>query len=178
MERGRGRKPQSEKQLITARLKEGIVMFRRGIFRRFNKLFKADTALHKLIESDHPFWSTFREVLAWARSTETVYENKHQKNARKSKKAKADNDSPNILSSVAYKYSKKAMEAFFRNEQLNFLFRRYSGAIMEEGYVICVNRRDNRTDCQPISSSNRSTPIETGIAGHSVAYPITNNTAS
>jgi len=39
------------------------VMFRRGIFRRFNKLFKADIELHKLILSDHPFWSTFREVL-------------------------------------------------------------------------------------------------------------------
>jgi len=42
MKRGRGRKPQNEKQMITAALKEGVVMFRRGIFRRFNKIFKAD----------------------------------------------------------------------------------------------------------------------------------------
>lgn len=40
--RGRGRKPENEKQMITAALKEGIVMFRRGIFRRFNKKFKDD----------------------------------------------------------------------------------------------------------------------------------------
>jgi hypothetical protein len=74
--RGRGRKPENEKQMITAKLKEGIVMFRRGIFRRFNKMFKADTEFHEQIKND-PFYERYIEVLTWAMSTETVYENKH-----------------------------------------------------------------------------------------------------
>ena len=46
LKRGRGRRPQNEEALITAALKEGVVMFRRGIFRRFNKYLKADEELH------------------------------------------------------------------------------------------------------------------------------------
>jgi hypothetical protein len=82
MKRGRGRKPQNEKQLITATLKEGVVMFRRGIFRRCNKHFKADTELQELIEGGHPDWIEFAEILHWAMTTETVYQNKHQKLAK------------------------------------------------------------------------------------------------
>ena len=54
-------------------------MFRRGIFRRFNKIFKNDEELHDLIRSGHPEWVGFDEILDWVFSTETVYQNKHQK---------------------------------------------------------------------------------------------------
>lgn len=59
-------------------------MFRRGIFRRFNKHFKGDIALHKLIRND-PMYAKFKEVLDWVLSTETVYENKHQKGQKSDK---------------------------------------------------------------------------------------------
>jgi hypothetical protein len=49
----------NEKQLITAALKEGIVMFRRGIFRRFNKLFKGDEKIHLMIKARHRDWVGF-----------------------------------------------------------------------------------------------------------------------
>jgi hypothetical protein len=74
--RGRGRKPENEKQLITAKLKEGIVMFRRGIFRRMNKFFKNDVEFHEEIKKN-PFLERYLEVLEWAKNTETVYENSH-----------------------------------------------------------------------------------------------------
>jgi hypothetical protein len=64
--------------MITAALKEGNVMFRRGIFRRFNKLFRGDLKLHESIRND-PQFQFYAEVLDWVLNTETVYENSHQK---------------------------------------------------------------------------------------------------
>jgi hypothetical protein len=72
--------------MITAALKEGIVMFRRGIFRRFNKRFKSDIPLHDMIRND-PKYAKFKEVLDWVLSTETVYENKHQKGQKSFKQS-------------------------------------------------------------------------------------------
>jgi len=76
--------------------------------------------MHELIRKD-PRYSTYGEVLDWALNTETVYDNSHQKNLRGDKKtseAKIEKASSNILSRVAYKYSKQAMEEFFRDERL------------------------------------------------------------
>jgi hypothetical protein len=103
-------------------------MMRRGIFRRFNKHFKADKALRELIEGGHRDYVHLREVLEWALKTETVYENKHQKGIRtkRQQKQKLLNASSNPLNSVAYKYSKKAMEFFFRDDRLRSLFLRYA----------------------------------------------------
>jgi len=172
MVRGRGRKPANCKQLITACLKEGCVMMRRGIFRRFNKYFKADKVLRKLIEDGHKDYVHLREVLEWALKTETVYENKHQKGIRNKRQQKQRllNASSNLLNSVAYKYSKKAMESFFRDDRLRSLFLRYAPQIKEEGYKECMNRRNNRVDCKPALSDSSSTR-ESTIVGHSIALP-------
>ena len=172
MVRGRGRKPANWKQLITARLKEGFVMMRRGIFRRFNKLFKADKEIRLLIESGHLDYVHLREVLEWALKTETVYENKHQKGIRnkRQQKQKVLNASSNLLNSVAYKYSKKAMECFFRDDRLRSLFLKYAPKIKEEGYRECKNRRNNRVGCKPAPSVS-SSPSKSGIVGHSIALP-------
>ena len=172
MVRGRGRKPANFSQLITARLKEGCVMMRRGIFRRFNKHFKADRKLRELIEGGHKDYVHLREVLEWALKTETVYENKHQKGIRNKRQQKQRllNASSNLLNSVAYKYSKEAMEYFFRDDRLRSLFLRYAPQIKEEGYKECKNRRDNRVDCKQALSDSSSTR-ESTIAGHSIALP-------
>ena len=70
----------------------------------------------------------FKEVIEWAFGTETVYENKTQ--AKKMTKAQKDKKSQkvdeNVFSRVAYKYSKKAMEEFFRDDRLCLIFRRYA----------------------------------------------------
>ena len=81
----------------------------------------------------------FKQVLDWVLSTETVYENKHQKGQKSDKqsKAKIAKASSNLLSSVAYKYSKQAMEAFFRDDRLFTLFKKYAELIKREGYNIC-----------------------------------------
>jgi hypothetical protein len=55
----------------------------------------------------------------------------------------------NPLTRVAYKYSKGAMEAFFRDGRLVRLFKYYAEKIKAEGYKECENRRNNRTDCTP-----------------------------
>ena len=145
---------------------------RRGIFRRFNKHFKADKALRELIEGGHRDYVHLREVLEWALKTETVYENKHQKGIRtkRQQKQKLLNASSNPLNSVAYKYSKKAMEFFFRDDRLRSLFLRYAQQIKDEGYFECKNRRNNRLDCKP-ATSEASSPSKSGIAGHSIALP-------
>ena len=52
----------------------------------------------------------------------------------------------NILTQVKYKYSKKSMEAFFRNAVLNQLFNDLAGEIKNEGYQPCEARRENRKD--------------------------------
>lgn len=52
-------------------------MFRRGIFRRFNKHLKGDVALHEKIQNGDPEWVGYEEILQWVFSTETVYQNKH-----------------------------------------------------------------------------------------------------
>jgi hypothetical protein len=147
-------------------------MMRRGIFRRFNKHFKADKVLRELIEGGHRDYVHLREVLEWALKTETVYENKHQKGIRtkRQQKQKLLNASSNPLNSVAYKYSKKAMEFFFRDDRLRSLFLRYAQKIKDEGYIECKNRRNNRVDCKP-ASSEVSSPSKSGIAGHSIALP-------
>jgi len=147
-------------------------MMRRGIFRRFNKHFKADKALRELIEDGHRDYVHLREVLEWALKTETVYENKHQKGIRtkRQQKQKLLNASLNPLSSVAYKYSKKAMELFFRDDRLRSLFLRYAHQIKEEGYIECKNRRNNRVDCKTTSSES-SSPRKSSIVGHSIALP-------
>ena len=88
MVRGRGRKPTNSKDLITADLKEGDVMLRRGIFRRFNKHFKADKVLIELINQGHKDYVHLKEVLGWALKTETIYENKHQKGIRNKRQNK------------------------------------------------------------------------------------------
>ena len=80
------------------------------------------------------------------------------------------NSSSNLLNSVAYKYSKKAMELFFRDDRLRSLFLRYAQQIKEEGYFECKNRRNNRLDCKP-ATSEASSPSKSGIAGHSIALP-------
>jgi hypothetical protein len=71
---------------------------------------------------------SFKIVIEWAFGTETVYENKTQ--AKKMTKAQRDKKSQkvdeNIFSRVAYKYSKKAMEDFFLDDRLRFIFRRYA----------------------------------------------------
>ena len=145
-------------------------MMRRGIFRRFNKLFKADKEIRKLIESGHVDYAHFREVLDWALKTETVYENKHQKGIRnkRQQKQKVLNASSNLLNNVAYKYSKKAMEYFFRDDRLRTLFLKYAPKIKEEGYIECKKRRYNRVDCKPSESSS---PRKSGIVGHTIALP-------
>lgn len=146
-------------------------MFRRGIFRRMNKFFKTDGKYHDEI-TVNPFLERYLEVLEWAKNTETVYENSHQrgqkkkKNSGAAKQAKAAN---NVLSCVAYKYSKSAMERFFRDDRLYELFKKYAPKIKADGYKTCENRRDNRVDCKKSSdSSDISASKTSSIEGHSV----------
>jgi hypothetical protein len=92
-------------------------MFRRSIFRSLLRLFKLDREFLESIVLEDP---SFKEVIEWAFGTETVYENKTQ--AKKMTKAQKDKKSQkadeNVFSRVAYKYSKKAMEEFFRDDRL------------------------------------------------------------
>lgn len=147
-------------------------MMRRGIFRRFNKHFKADRKLRELIEGGHRDYVHLREILEWALKTVTVYENKHQKGIRNKRQQKQRmlSASSNPLNSVAYKYSKKAMECFFRDDRLRSLFLRYAPHIKAEGYKECMNRRNNRVDCKQALSDSSSTR-ESTIVGHSIALP-------
>jgi hypothetical protein len=47
----------------------------------------------------------------------------------------------NPMRAVCYKFSKKAMETFFRDPRLNYLFMKYIPKIQEEGYNSSENRR-------------------------------------
>ena len=118
-------------------------MFRRSIFRSLIRSFKADAEFLEFIVLEDP---TFHEVIQWARGTETVYENKTQakKMTKLQKEKKSQKADENVFSRVAYKYSKKAMEEFFRDSRLCFIFRRYAQLIKQIGYNSCINRRDNK----------------------------------
>lgn len=124
-------------------------MFRRSIFRRFIKIFRADTELHEKIESGDLQWARFSQALEWARTAESVYKNKRQRQGMMGA-GELDTDSvtANILALVAYRYSKKAMEAFFRNDELRYLFMHYAEKLKDEGYGTCEGRHYNRTDSQ------------------------------
>lgn len=102
----------------------------RKIFRSFIKVLRSDSYLEERYQS-YESYAIYGEVLAWAANASVVY---NSKKTRAEREAMIINARSNILSTIAYKFSKEAMEAFFRDDRLYNLFVIYAEEIKAIGY--------------------------------------------
>jgi len=64
-------------------------MFRRGFFRSFKKILKADEALlRQLIETGNKAWTPYKDVVDWALKSAALYDNRKQRQPKTSKTKK------------------------------------------------------------------------------------------
>lgn len=124
--RVQGAPPQNKDHLITREFKEGLAKYTRAVFRRFNKHIKKEEEMRKLIDSIGYNNEDFNEVFEWVNSIEIPpHEKKRKEDGITTDQydkimQKAES---NPLTCVAHILSKEAVEIFFSNHRLRFLFR-------------------------------------------------------
>ena len=126
--------------------------YRRGIFRKFNGIIKLSIGdiYYKSLNNLDGFDCSYLEVIEWAQNNEAVYNysgkkkeekiEKEPKNMTKKTEGTPPKYAVNLLAKVAYQYSKKAMETFFRDDRLNALFVRVAPKIKEMGHEVRGSR--------------------------------------
>jgi hypothetical protein len=145
--RGRGRKPEGD--CITSNFTEGNVMLRRGIFRKLKAIIIDKYS--ELCEMANAFLNgfdpSFIEIFNDFINIKAIYLNKEQKRNRATRKSSVDDESEDentvrdVIRRVSYKYSKSAMEEFFREPKLNNLFIYFAEEIIARGHQKSENRK-------------------------------------
>ena len=124
--RVRGAPPKNKDHLITREFNEGRAKYTRAVVRRFNKHIKKDKEMRKLIDSGGYEYDDFNEVFNWVNTIEIPpHEKKRERDGITADQydeimQKAES---NPLTCVAHILSKEAVEKFFSNHRLRFLFK-------------------------------------------------------
>lgn len=93
---------------------------------------------------------SFIEVFEAFRNIKAIYLNKEQKEKLKARSQAAaaddsdDSEIREVIRNVSYKYSKGAMEDFFWEPRLNYLFNYFAEEIKARGHQISENRGNSK----------------------------------
>lgn len=144
--RGRGRKPDGT--CITRLFTEGDVKLRRSIFRKLKALIqdRYSQLLYWAQNVEEGFDPTYIEVLQKFRTMKAIYLNPEQKKRKantvqeSSDDESSGNEEQTAMTKVLYKYSKGAMEEFFKDLRLRELFLFFADDIKAQGYTASEKR--------------------------------------
>ena len=140
LKRGSGRPPNDSDNLITALLiektDEDSRKFVHAVFRAFvAKLLANQVALMQLFLTAEDL-SRYKAIVMMAENVQTIY----------LESGINDNAKSNLLSRLCYKFTKYDEEEFFKHDILSSLFNELIPEIMDDDYIECPGRRDNRTE--------------------------------